>query len=223
MTIRAYAETYLNDAMNNLGDMFDYAVYDCKYKLNEFYDFFLVSGVAEAFGKGNPKYIAGLSGSELVSEVVYRTKGVRLDAHVSKNTGKSPEYWAGWSLAYYQWYTAYDFDELYERGITTEYLLNRYHPYHEADVTKLVDAANRVIEENAKTRISNLQRIRKASGRTQKSLADESGAALRMIQLYEQKQQDINRAQAITLARIARVLGCGIEDLLEGEPVDAPY
>jgi DNA-binding Xre family transcriptional regulator len=223
MTIRAYAETYLDDAMNNLGDMFDYAVYDCKYALSEFYDFFLASGVAESFGKGNPKYIAGLSGPELASEVIRRTKGARPDAPISENIDKSPEYWVGWILAYYQWYTAYSFTELYENGLTAEHLLNLYHPYHEADVTKFVDAANRLIETNAKTRVSNLQRIRKASGKTQKQLADESGATLRMVQLYEQKQQNINKAQAITLARLARVLGCEVEDLLENEPAAAPY
>ena len=43
----------------------------------------------------------------------------------------------------------------------------------------------------------------------------ESGTALRMIQLYEQRNQDINKAQAITLTRIARTLGCEVEDLLE--------
>jgi DNA-binding Xre family transcriptional regulator len=209
--------------MNNLGDMFDYAVYDCKYALDEFFDFFLVSGVAEAFGRGNPKYVAGLSGPELASEVVWRTKGVRADAPISENIDKSPEYWSGWILAYYQWYTAYSFAELYERGITTERLLDLYHPYHEADVTKFVDVANRLVEAGAKTRVSNLQRIRKASGKTQARLAGDSGVALRMVQLYEQKRQDINKAQAITLARLARALGCEVEDLLESEPAAAPY
>jgi len=63
--------------------------------------------------------------------------------------------------------------------------------------------------------VSNLRRIRKASGMTQSKLAVASGAALRMIQLYEQRGKDINKAQAGTLAGIARVLGCEVEDLLE--------
>jgi len=50
---------------------------------------------------------------------------------------------------------------------------------------------------------------------TQNELAAASGASLRMIQLYEQRKQDINKAQAITLARLAHVLGCAAEDLLE--------
>ena len=39
------------------------------------------------------------------------------------------------------------------------------------------------------------------------------------IQMYEQRNKDVNKAQAITLAKIARVLGCDIEDLLESEPI----
>ena len=33
--------------------------------------------------------------------------------------------------------------------------------------------------------------------------------------MYEQRNKDINNAQAISLVRIARVLGCDVEDLLE--------
>ena len=38
---------------------------------------------------------------------------------------------------------------------------------------------------------------------------------LRTVQQYEQRQKNINRAQAETLARIAKQLYCNIEDLLE--------
>ena len=57
--------------------------------------------------------------------------------------------------------------------------------------------------------------MRKASGLTQKKLSEDSGVSLRMIQLYEQKKQDINKAGAQSLVQIARVLGCDVEDLLE--------
>ena len=73
----AYKETYLSDAMNNLGDMFDYAICDLQYNPETFYSQFLNSGVAKAFGGGNPKYIAGLSGIELAIEVIYQTEGKR--------------------------------------------------------------------------------------------------------------------------------------------------
>ena len=49
---------------------------------------------------------------------------------------------------------------------------------------------------------------------TQKELANVSGVSLRMIQLYEQRQQDISRAEARSVIALARVLGCRPEDLL---------
>ncbi len=98
----AYEETYLNDAMNNLGDMFDYAVNDCGYDADGFMDRFIISGVAGSFERGNPKYVAGLSGPELVAEVIFRTQSRRLTLSTSEAIDKSPEYWAGWALAYYQ-------------------------------------------------------------------------------------------------------------------------
>ena len=213
--MRAYEETYLDDAMNNLGDMFDYAVNDCGFDAEDFFSRFIISGVAEGFGRGNPKYVAGLSGPELASEVVFRTQRTRPDATPSDNSDKSPEYWVGWSLAYYQWYTSYRFSDMQKSGLDMTRMLMLYPTLHEADITKLVDVADQIIKKNYASSVSNLQRIRKASGMTQKKLSEESGTALRMIQLYEQRNQDINKAQAITLTRIARTLGCAVEDLLE--------
>ena len=91
--MRAYDETYLDDAMNNLGDMFDYAVNDCGFDAEDFFGHFIISGVAEAFERGNPKYVAGLSGPELASEVIYRTFSSRPDTPSAENIDKSPEYW----------------------------------------------------------------------------------------------------------------------------------
>jgi DNA-binding Xre family transcriptional regulator len=212
---RAYDETYLDDAMNNLGDMFDYAVNDCGYDAEEFFTHFIVSGVAAAFEKGNPKYVAGLSGPELASEVIYKTQKTRPDTEPAENIDKSPEYWAGWILAYYQWHTARRFNHIRNNGLCMKRILSLYPTLHEADITKFAAVADQIIGKNSAGGVSNLQRIRKAIGMTQSKLSEESGAALRMIQLYEQRGKDINKAQVGTLAGIARVLGCEVEDLLE--------
>ena len=42
-----------------------------------------------------------------------------------------------------------------------------------------------------------------------------SGVSFRTIQQYEQRQKDINKAQAETLLRLSRSLFCNMEDLLE--------
>ena len=71
------------------------------------------------------------------------------------------------------------------------------------------------INNNSAADKSILQRIRKASGMTQKKLASEAGAKLHMIQLYEQKKRDINKALAVTVLRIAHVLNYDVKDILE--------
>ena len=50
---------------------------------------------------------------------------------------------------------------------------------------------------------------------SQRELAYRSGVGLRSIQMYEQRQKDINKAQAQTLLRLSRVLYCSMEDLME--------
>lgn len=65
--------------------------------------------------------------------------------------------------------------------------------------------------------MNNLKRIRKANCLLQADLSDKSGVNLRMIQKYENGEKDINKAQALTLYKISKVLNCNIEDLLEIE------
>ena len=62
---------------------------------------------------------------------------------------------------------------------------------------------------------TNLKRIRLIYGCSQRELAEISGVSLRSIQMYEQRQKDINKAQSDSLYRLAKSLGCTMEDLLE--------
>ena len=68
--------------------------------------------------------------------------------------------------------------------------------------------------------MTNLKRIREAAGISQSKLAEASGVSVRMIQHYEQGFKDLNRAQAITVHRLAQALDCKVEDLVE--TVDTP-
>ncbi len=60
-----------------------------------------------------------------------------------------------------------------------------------------------------------IKQIRESRGISQAELAETSGVNLRSIQMYEQKVNDIDKAQSQSLYKLSRVLGCGIEDLLE--------
>ena len=62
---------------------------------------------------------------------------------------------------------------------------------------------------------TNLKRIRTAYGCTQTELAQLSGVSLRSIQMYEQRNKDINKASVDTVYRLAKTLGCVMEDLIE--------
>lgn len=213
--MHAYPETYLNDAMDNLGNMFDYGLTDLQYDAERFYEQFLSSGVAKQFEQGNPKYIAGMSGPELAMEVIYRTEDYRPTRMPSVETDRSPAYWSGWSLAYYQWHCGHRFSYLYQYGLTISRILSMYPTLHEADLSKFVSVADEIIDKEKNAQISNLQRLRKNRGMTQKCLAETSGTSLRMVQLYEQRQQDIRKAEAQTLANLSRVLGCEVEELFD--------
>ena len=53
------------------------------------------------------------------------------------------------------------------------------------------------------------------SSLSQRELSEESGVALRQIQLFEQKKRDINNAAACTLLQLSKALHCRMEDLME--------
>ena len=72
MATRAYPQFYLNDAQQNLGVMFDYAIRTLQYDGDRFFFYFIQSKVAEKFEHANPKYLVGVSGIELCENVLQR-------------------------------------------------------------------------------------------------------------------------------------------------------
>lgn len=208
----AYDEMYLNDAMINLGEAFDYAATVLNIPMEDFLDMFIISGIADQFAVGVPKFVSGLSGTELVWEVLSRT-GKKIDMPASQTEyDYSPEYWCGWILAFYQWNTGKSFKEI-RKYLPMKEIYKLYPTLHEASEKKFVDIANSILER--KNLPTKLQTVRKAIGLSQKELSEKSGVTLRMIQQYEQRAKDINKATASNLFALARALGCKAEDLLE--------
>ena len=212
--MNAYSELYLDDAMQNLGDMVDYAVCVLGFDPDEFFGWFISSGIASRFEKGNPKYVGGMSGYELADAVLHATNVSYKKKEPSYSDFKGREYWAGWILAYYQWITGKRFEDMRKDGLDMSTILSLY-ILHEAPESKFVEVANEIIEKNKAKRKTKLFEIRKARGFTQQQLSDASGVKLRMIQLYEQKQNDINKAQVNVVIALAKALGCEVADLLE--------
>ena len=63
--------------------------------------------------------------------------------------------------------------------------------------------------------MKNLQKIRKLSGLSQSKLSELANVNLSMIQFYEQGVKDINKAEALTVYKLAQALNCRMEELLE--------
>ena len=212
MATRAYSELYLNDAQIHLANAVDYAVNTCLYSADQFAGYFVQSGVAKQFELGNPAVISGKSGVELVKEVIALLIPKEKLPEPKFNAERSPEYWAGWVLAYYQWFTAKRFKNIFVRIPLSE-VINMYNVFHEMDLTNFVESMEK--RYNGVILETKLKTIREARGLSQNELARLSGVKIRSIQLYEQKVNDIDKAQAQTLYKLARTLGCSIEDILE--------
>ena len=208
----AYQEIYRSKAQTTLGNAFDYAVNVCGMNGSTFTKLFCASSVSKRMENGEPAYIAGKSGIEIVLEVIFETMGKSLDIVPHEHMGRSREYWIGWAAAYYQWHSGRKYSDIF-KVISFENMQKMYYTLHEADITKFVEIADHLMREHfAET---NLKRIRIAYGCTQAELAKRSGISLRSIQMYEQRNKDINKASVETVYNLAKELGCAIEDLIE--------
>ena len=214
MEINAYSEDYLENAQKNLGNMLDYAVYSMDLNLEKFYEMFLVSDVSKQFEIGNPAYIAGKNGCELAKEVLMQVGKTVPQKAEEMYLDKSPEYWTGWVLAYYQWYRRVRFSRI-QKAVSVTEVYGMYETMHEADIMKFVT----VMDEKLKAfyHETNLKRMRENAGYSQRQLAEESGVPIRRIQLFEQRRRDTNKTQLETAWKLARALACRIEDLVEFE------
>ena len=159
--IPAYDELYLNDAMNELGEMLDYAVNDCHIDGDTFFSMFISSGIAAQFERGNPKYVGGMSGVELALEILSRTFSNLPFTEPSYPDDKSAEFWTGWAMAYYQWKTSLCFKEMLYGGLTVSKIRSMY-ILHEADISKFEETATGILKGNLSKRETRLKTVRNA-------------------------------------------------------------
>lgn len=208
----AYLEIYLNKTQAVLGEAFDYAVNACNITGENFVKLFIISSAREKIENGEVTYIAGKSGIEVVREIVFETMNKEIVVEPKEQFARSKEYWIGWAIAYYQWYSSRKYSEIF-KVFSFDDLSRMYYTLHEADITKFVDLVDARIKEVFSE--TNLKRIRTSYGCTQLELSKKSGVSLRSIQMYEQRNKDINKASVETVYRLAKVLGCEIEELIE--------
>ena len=161
--------------------------------------------------------LVGSSGVELARNVLEQAGEPIPKQKSSYAYDRSPEYWTGWAIAYYQWDTGLSFSEI-EQAVSITEVRMMYAPYHEMDIRQFADKMNELYR--AAKPETNLKTLRVLAGLSQSELAKLADVPLRTIQQYEQRQKDINKAQATTLLHFSRVLNCKMEDLLEKVPLE---
>lgn len=207
--IHAYDKNYLSKAQNNLASMLDFAVYDLEEDLSHFYLKFLQSKFCSQFERGESTVIVGKSGVELALDII---GDETLASKYRPAANRTPEYWCGWALAYFQWQTNLGFKEI-NNYISISEILAMYSPYHEMDISQFCD---KMIElYNKRKNDTNLKAIRLDAGLSQSELAEISDIPVRTIQQYEQNQKNINAAKAETVVKLAKALNCTVEALME--------
>ena len=207
--IHAYDKNYLSKAQNNLASMLDFAVYDLKEDLSSFYKKFLQSKISSQFERGESTVIVGKSGVELALDVMGDES---LASKYRPAANRTPEYWCGWALAYFQWQTNLCFREI-NKLIPISEVLAMYSPYHEMDISQFCD---KMIElYNKRKNNTNLKALRLDAGLSQSELAEISDIPVRTIQQYEQNQKNINAAKVETVVKLAKALNCTVEALME--------
>ena len=140
MTTHPYSEIYLDNVKNIFGEMFNCAIIHYNEDADAFMQKFIDQGIALHFEKGNPKYIAGKSGFEIAQEVLSTTDDLKnLFLPITQE-----EYWSGWALAQYQWYSNIPFADI-QNKLPISTIQKMYYPFHEADITKFCETVDEII------------------------------------------------------------------------------
>lgn len=202
--IHAYNKLYLDTVMHNLAALFDLAINIENIDSDKFADMFSKSIIARGIEEKTPDILAGKSATEML--MIILNKNVE-NTEISSN--KTPQYWAGWILAYAQWYLNKSFKDILN-VMPFSTLISLYYPYHEANEMKIIEIIQKLFPKT-----SSLKEMRRKRKLTQEQLSLLSGVNIRSIKSYEQKENDILKAQVETILMLAEALDCSIEELIK--------
>ncbi|MCR5417341.1 MAG: helix-turn-helix transcriptional regulator [Lachnospiraceae bacterium] len=209
--IPAYSKLYLTDARKQLANSLDYAVHTLNLDLTQYYNTFVNSDICARFEKGDPFLVSGKSGIELALMVAARDNAKIKPMKRVYHDGKTPEYWAGWAIAYYQWYNACSL-RILDQEVPIAKILKMYDKYHEMDISHFV---TRIDEMRQAARcMTYLKKYRELRGYSQSELAELSGIPLKTLQHYEQGDKSLAKANAAYVITLARLLDCAPEILI---------
>jgi len=190
----------------SLGVMFEHA-HNNGWSLDEIWTNFLNSNVPHEIEVGNFHYLT-CAGTDYLYEITQDKKWLTKELNIVCDQ----YYWLGYAIANYQQQTQCKFFYI-TKYITIQELFDSFYPLHEAPISKFIEFVDRLIKR--RRTYTHLKELRQLNQLSQSQLAKKSEVSLRCIQMYEQKHLDINKAQVDSLYRLAQVLHCTIEDLLE--------
>ena len=210
--MRDYKELYFDDSINVVADIFDYALNDVGLSLDMFTSIFINSREFKMIEICNPYYVGGRSGAEIAMEILKNAFEEIVLPRPSFHEQKNRYYWVGWAFAQYQLYSDIPYKDIVSR-IPLNELLNMYDAFHEMDISHFIESID--IKFKQRNKETKLKIFRVNAGLSQRELAEKSGVSLRLIQLYEQRANDINKGQFETICLLSRALKCDVADLYE--------
>ncbi len=219
MTV-AYDRDYLEDAMYCMAEAFDYVANACQMDLGMFIDMFISTGFAARFEEAECSVVSGMSGTELVRAVM-RKSGLELSfpAPIVELGGVSNEFWCGWFLAYFQWFSNRPFKNILKHIELEDFMMILPDFIEDSEERRQEKITMMISDFNEPVR---LQNMRRECGISQRRLAEMADINIRTLQQYEIRTKDINKAAAVSVISAAKSMGCSIEDILEykqaGEP-----
>lgn len=215
--IHSYNKLYLNDACDNLGFMYDYAVNALQYTVSDYTDLFLKSKISTRVEKGDFYLVSGCSGIELTHYVL---EDLNLDReilrdYISSNTTK--EYWFGSNVAYYQWLTSLSFAKIFEIA-SADTILSMFDIYHEMDVTQFFEAMNdKYLEKHPDSKLS---LVLQKKGVTVKELSEKADVSLDVLNDLVKRHNIFKKDHLLSLGKIAKAIDCNVNSLQEKIPCD---
>lgn len=205
------ASPYLEEMRELLGCIFDVGVHVCGLKGSDVVRAFIMSGLATEFERANPIFVAGKSSYDTL-ELMLPYLGLDSVPDTTPRLSRTQDYWTGWIVSLLQSDTGVSYETIFEKIPYREFL-GMYRPLHEAPEQKSIELMTGLLA--TRVAVTKLQKLRTEQRLSQRQLAELSSVNLRSIQMYEQRNKDINKAQASTLFRISTALNCSVEQLLE--------
>ena len=197
-------------ARKNLALFLDYGVNVLNVSLDGLWSRFLMDDRSIQFGNGDYSVTSGISGIELA----YLITGFTYDHNYIYQQDETAEYWLGSYLAYAQQKLKVSF-QMINKYVPISELLSLYYPFHLMSEDKFVEFLKTAIKvRKGKT---NLEIYRREAKLSRSELSEKSGVPLRMIEHYEQRVKNINKANSEYLLSLAKALYIEPENLLEIE------